>query len=1185
MAHGQFQEAPNPEELNRLLEKLDSIPNLPPLAETQLLRALIAYAPASAWGQPIHMQLAQRLREQSEQLAVPASLGIHYWTRPLIDAGDFERRRGEDHLFVGGEESSGQSANLFQAAQEQFGLAEDTNRIVHQALDVRNQAAAELPWLAQWIATPQPIGAPVAAEESEVIETLLTLIEEFHQLSRMLDQIEIHELGNANHNPVSVASLKKQSQLVEEGFTRLQTRFDKRYADLLFAKSKDADTLRAIEALLAVPILPRGLDELGRNPSQQRDALFQKRRENAAASHEEFFSDAAELSNEEAPPSSQESEGLVTTELDRLVARWKRHPALAFVMDAPPNPKDLELAAKDLPRKTIARMGAKAQEAFAHDSGSNGGAAQCPHRYGDGLSNATERIRPASRGAACFGFPALDDNPIVQLRMFDLQQLLVWNAHRHLEDFWGLPVDNSTRFYEAATADCLQNAGFVFDGNPLWDRQLRDLNRLLDQRKQASQAGLITRAANSIRIYPDDDVSTSVVVAPGPEAAANSLPAGYASVFIQKSGTALLTERYAVKLPRQNGADGAETFPFLIPGSPMGSDLESSTLRATALFRGHQFAEPFQLLAMAGTQVSVIPQSYDTAQITVKTFLNRRSSIVFILDSSATMNDPIPRENTEGSVRKLDAARSALKSMLEEIALLPRTHVGVFFYGHRVGNRPDAVGILERQEAYKLKYPFEEAIKPYEDVERVLELGRFSSVFAGQLEERMDVLKPWGETPLYLAITEAIAEFEDDDPDSEKHIVVVTDGLNYQFNPSQAANKAVSDVLASVRGKRIRIHIVGLGISEQDAATAQREFGQIARATEGKYVAVDRASRLIDSIKTVLEPREYAVTSEDGETREAKVRQSITVPADPFRPREYRVELGTLETMVPVEGGEAIELVVSSAEDKLECVRYEDNSPRFVPLIVGTPARSSGYELGIHQAKFFPNGVRFEVSLQNVNRLVPPRPQEIWMEVVPKSGSVTGNLTGGGKTYPRYVFYDAQFTPDCPVPVLTWVAEDWPAEAPFAEIRFWCNFRSTEPGEVVAWEDIANRPFAQRVDVPIPGVPGITWQLSQRGNRVGIVERHSVNSPGINALKVDLFSRAKPVRIVRRFDEKAGLVSHSFEFQPADVEQFGVGDKPQIRFTTRTEIHADSYRLDEAVLIEIGEASDVIQPHPVLMAP
>jgi hypothetical protein len=139
--------------------------------------------------------------------------------------------------------------------------------------------------------------------------------------------------------------------------------------------------------------------------------------------------------------------------------------------------------------------------------------------------------------------------------------------------------------------------------------------------------------------------------------------------------------------------------------------------------------------------------------------------------------------------------------------------------------------------------------------------------------------------------------------------------------------------------------------------------------------------------------------------------------------------------------------------------------------------------------------------------------------------------------------------------------------------------------EVVSWENIANRPFAQRVDVPLPSVPGITWQLSQRENRVGIVERHSANSPGINALKVDLVSKVQPVRIVRRFDEAAGLVSHTFEFHPSDAAQLGLTEKPQIRFTTRKQIHADSYRLDEAVLLEIGEASDVIPPNPRLMAP
>lgn len=1185
-AFQRFQEAPNLTEMNRLLEKLNSLPEMPPLVESQLLRAITAYGLFDAGSQPASLPLAVRLRNQSEQLVAPPSVGNHYWTRPFLEKGDSARRQGEDLLLVGDEPSSSQAAVFLKAAQEQYGMAEDMTAIVEQALHVRNQAAAELPWLAQWTGAPVPVGSAVAASDDETIEALLMLIEDFHRLSRMLDQVEIREPGHVAEDPLNEASLKKQSLLVEEGLSRLQARFDKRYDELLFAKAKDAETLRAIESLLAVPLLPREQDELGRNASQQREALAQKRREIASGRHEEFFSNGSEdLALAKMPESSQDSEATVTTELDRLVARWKRHPALALLIDAPPDPGELERAGKDSPRKTIAQREAKVRRHLLSLPELTAATRNAPaETVTDYRKHLCEAAR-LTRIAAGFGFPAMEQNPIAQLERFDLQQLFLWNAYRHLDDFWGLAVDDSTRFYELAAGNCLKNAGLVFEANPLWNRQLREAGRLLEERKLASQTGLVTRATNAVRIHPDEEISTNVAVMPGTESAARSLPPGFATVFIQKFGGPLPTARHAVKVPVIAGAEDAQAFPFVISGDAVQFDSEVLNLRAITLFRGHSFAEPFQLLAMGGTQVSIVPQSFDTAQIIVKSFLNRRSSIVFILDSSATMYDPILRENTGGTVRKLDAARSALNRMLEEIAQLPRTHVGVFFYGHRVAARPDVMGVLERQQAYKAKYPFDDSIQPYEDVEKVLELGRFSSVFAGQIAERLELLKPWGETPLYLAITRAIAEFENDDPDAEKNIVVVTDGLNYQFNPSQEANKTVSDVLAAARGKNIRIHIVGLGITEQDAQTAQREFGQIARSTEGKYVAVDRASRLIDSIKTVLEPREYVVTSATGERQAAKVRQPIIVATDATQTREFRVELGELQTAVTLEGGESAELVVSTGDDKLECVRYEDNSPRFVPLIVGTPARVSGFEVGIHQPKFLPGGVRFEVSLQDVNRSVPPRPKEIWVEVVPKEGRPDGSLPGTGKSYPRYVFYDAEFTPDRPVPVVTFVAEGWPLEARFAEIRFWCNFRATEPMEIVAWENIASGPFHKRVDMPFALVPGITWQLNPRGNRVAIVERHSANSPGINALKVDLLTKARPIRITRRFDEKSGLVSHLYEYDPSDIEHFGTSDKPQIQFRTRKQIHAEAHRMDDPLLLEIGEASDVILPNALLMAP
>ena len=121
------------------------------------------------------------------------------------------------------------------------------------------------------------------------------------------------------------------------------------------------------------------------------------------------------------------------------------------------------------------------------------------------------------------------------------------------------------------------------------------------------------------------------------------------------------------------------------------------------------------------------------------------------------MSEKIPR---------IEAAKIALKQMLSGLADEGDARVGVIFYGHRVGwnlKKPDEV---LRQSDYARPIP--DDLRPSEDVEMVLPLGRFDQVVAGGVFDLMKTLKPWGETPLYLSLVDAIGEFAHDEPGTEK---------------------------------------------------------------------------------------------------------------------------------------------------------------------------------------------------------------------------------------------------------------------------------------------------------------------------------------------------------------------------------------------------------------------------------
>src|SRR5690606_25266612 len=150
-------------------------------------------------------------------------------------------------------------------------------------------------------------------------------------------------------------------------------------------------------------------------------------------------------------------------------------------------------------------------------------------------------------------------------------------------------------------------------------------------------------------------------------------------------------------------------------------------------------------------------------------------------DCSSSMQEPMQLEEPSSSGRRFDAARLALVNLLDQLAQQENARVGVIFYGHRVGWNPRQLDQVLRQVRYKNPIPSEQ--RPYDDVETALPLGRFDGSVAGPLFELMETLAPWGETPLYLAMIEAARQFTAGDAAYSQSIVVITDGVNNQFNP------------------------------------------------------------------------------------------------------------------------------------------------------------------------------------------------------------------------------------------------------------------------------------------------------------------------------------------------------------------------------------------------------------------
>jgi hypothetical protein len=201
------------------------------------------------------------------------------------------------------------------------------------------------------------------------------------------------------------------------------------------------------------------------------------------------------------------------------------------------------------------------------------------------------------------------------------------------------------------------------------------------------------------------------------------------------------------------------------------------------------------------------------------------------------------------------------------------------------------------------------------------------------------------------------------------------------------------------------------------------------------------------------------------------------------------------------------------------------------------------FYIAAHLPEWKGTAARFFVSVQNDDaEQFSPRPQEAWIEVRP-----VGPI--GPDVVKQYVFYDMEFLPDCPVPVLTCLTPNWPETAKEAEIRVWCKLHKTPPDRTLTVGDF-------RSDRPVLAeAPGTTFELDTAGGqrsgdpfRVIVVERHAAGSD-MYSVKVEM--QPPPERVVHRYNVSTGVIRHTFYYENAAQSEV---DKYRVLLSTRRKL-------------------------------
>jgi hypothetical protein len=1139
--------AATPEAIDRFVAYLDQFDG-DQLVERQFLRLLSRYDLPALLKPPALLGRALEVRELAERTALPGDARALAAIEAPVRAADELRRLAEDLWLSAQDSQRSQAVANWTAAEAGYAKARAASDQWKRAWALCDRAWAELPYLAAWLCRPLPLGQNAAANDGHITEMLLPLLEETRAMATALDRDGWDETAQqtlAHH----VAKVSDGLELLDAFVAAEGQRL------LKPDEPAAARSLHGIHALLGMPLVP----------AQMRDQLLNRSAELNARLQTEFVAGKAPGQAAAAQPVSY---------AERAAARWPMHPALAMLntdrnapadngaaaaSGTPASPADaaVKLAAwNTLLRTRLIEMPMDLQRQLATSAASNELAGQAA------LRQAASRVRAVS----AYWFPPLERDPVEALAQRDLQWLLLWQAARMLDDFLGPAEDGEPPYFRLIADAYLESVKHVGETSSSIEQESARIARLRDERLKAARSGVAIRASDLLLTDVATDATATVDLMAARRSTPNDLPTGVATVFLHDSQGRLSAGTQTATMPP---VAASTVIKYPLTGAALAG--RGPLVEASWLYRGNEISTSLLLRPPGGLKVDFEPYRYGPPRVTIHGRSRKKASIMFILDCSHSMTELTSSEGpgADQRVSRFTVAQKALQQMLEELAE-DDARVGVRFFGHRVGWNTKQAGQLLRQPDYPGDIP--DDLVPSMDVELALPLGRFDESVAEPVIEKLKKIKPWGESPLYLALIEALGDFIGEPEDSEKSIVVIADGANYQFNAPDP--KTRDEVIAAFKGRNVAINIVGFEIPATEAAEARRDFTLLGKETGGSFVTAANATTLIKTLEKLLGPQDFRVLDrQDGLVGKARLGVPVVVTPPPERPQTYTVSLDRLTASVELSGGESVELFPSRDGSRLETARYDAGDPRYVPVLNGLH-ETSGYLLGLHRPVLVETAAHFPLSIVREDHSFASRPKEVWIEIRPGASAVD-------KAGQVAVFYDADYQPGTSVPVENCVADNWPAAAKTAVISAWFKRQPTPPARVLSFGDLQGRKSEAEPLAPLDGLPGVGIQLrldrdpqSRDDFRLAVVERHDLQSPTLAALKVETVPMAQ--RVVHRFDNTNRVVTHQFFFRR--VPKDGI-DSYELRLTLASDAKADAYAAEPTEVV-VSVASDLIRLVP-----
>lgn len=1096
-------------------------------AELHLAKLLARQRGSDLWDHPQTVASALDTRRLAEQFPPKNAAEILAWTEVHWEQADAVRRDAEDALFAGQD-----AAGLFRRAAELYEVKSQRATETRHAIEIRNRAFADLFWYARW-----------ALDDSvtSVDEDVRDLIRKTELLAAALQNSLPEQRRGPSLPFVSMAAE------VADALDSMQGKIDKEYNQLLNTPGAAAETLYRSQSLLHVPLLPSEDPLTGESGPQQRQRLVRRVRE-LIADHRagnELSAVASELSAETTPEFSPGGPLALLLSLPELLESGDGQSSV---------PSDVQ-ELNSLLRSTIRRLPDMIRANLADSDPEI-------ETYRQVLLSAAARIRIM----APLWIPEETIDVVEESRHFDAGLTRLWQCRRTLDDMYG-PADNGSQPYFANAAETyLDGFQSSLSESAAMQNRILTVNKALNRRLLAVREGLEVEA-DSVLLFDGvqlDPVNVRISQRAG--LPGDCFPSGRAGVYLATTKNQPLSDTLTWALPSLDHAEGGP-FQGQLSLRPTVSAADQAEVFAVTNFRGNQFRSPILVSRSAGKETRVRAEKNDTVTFKVSGTTGAAVSAIVIFDCSQSMAELVPAEAPGEQQSRFQAARAALFHLLEQLSDQSDARVGLTLFGHRVGWNPEQPRQLLLQESYVHGIPT--GLRPFEDVESLLPVGRFDTAVLQGIEPALESLIPWGETPLFLSLTEAVEELNQEDPRRSRRIIVMTDGVNHQVNPTRSQRRTIDNVLQSLSGN-IRVDIVGFRIPAREAQQATTDFQRITSASGGQFITVDDVHELVSSLGSLVATDQFEVALPNGEIALSAPGQSVTVRL-PTPELEAEISFGNAKEAVRVQGGETVVLNLSDDKTQLFVPQWLRGNPKFAALGTGVPFEAGAVECGVEKVKLRGDAAYFSLSLQHTGRRFLQVPESAQVTVFPATAD--GNRVGA-----RYFADIDVFEVGTPVPCFGFEAAGWPAQATHADIFVSVPSEQTQPVDTIPFRDLRISGERRTLDRPLFGINGVfVYAIADlEGHRtLTIVEKHTETSPGLGTVVVRLRSSVQTLRKTIRFDEQNQVVATTFYFQSSDAA--GLADAV-IEFTLREDLDRNALRLEMPVTLPVESGDGLLIP-------